>query len=87
MPRPRKSEIPSGSQVPSGPSIWASGRPRRSPSNSPTNSPSTAATNSAVESSWTRPMSQPAGTIVRYGSTAKPTIIQAIVHAARMKPA
>ena len=29
IPRPRNSEIPSGSQVPSGPSIWASGRPEQ----------------------------------------------------------
>src|SRR5215218_78976 len=87
MPRPRNRDTPSGSQVPSGPSICARGRPRRSPSRSPTNSPSTAATNSAVESSWTRRMSHRAGTTVRYGSTANPTSSQAIVHAARMNPA
>ena len=51
------------------------------------NRPSTAATNSAVDMSCTRLTSQPAGTIVRYGSTAKPTTIQAIVQAARMNPA
>ena len=87
IPRPRNSEIPSGSQVPSGPSIWASGRPSSRPSSRPTNRPRIAATNSAVDSSWTFSISQRAGTIVRYGSTAKPTIIHATVQAARMNPA
>ena len=50
-----------------------SGRLSSSPSRRPTNRPRTAATNSAVDSSWTLRISQPAGTIVRYGSSAKPT--------------
>ena len=87
MPRPRKIEIPSGSQVPSGPSIWASGRLSSSPSSRPRNRPRTAATNSAVDISWTRLISHVAGTTVRYGSTAKPMTIQATVQAARKKPA
>ncbi len=53
----------------------------------PIRRPSTAVTNSAVESSWTRSMSQPAGTTVRYGSTAKPTTSQATSQAAMSAPA
>ena len=46
MPRPRKTETPSGSQVPRPPGIWASGRPSRRPISRPMSSPRTAATNS-----------------------------------------
>ena len=35
IPSPRNSEMPSGSQVPSGPSIWASGRPSSRPEQQP----------------------------------------------------
>ena len=50
-------------------------------------SPSTAVTNSAVDSSWTQRTSHAAGTTVRYGSTAKPTMTQATSHAAISAPA
>ena len=44
--------------------------------------PTTAVTNSAVESASTRRISHVAGTTVRYGSTPKPTTIQATTHRA-----
>ena len=86
MPRPRKSETPSGSQVPERAPIGASGRPSRRPMQQAENRPTTAVTNSAVDSSWTCRTSQPAGTTVRYGSMAKPTIIHATTQAARRRP-
>ena len=46
----------------------------------------TAVTNSAVDSSSTRRMSHVAGTTVMYGSSAKPSTIQATTHAARSAP-
>ena len=45
--------------------------------------PITAVTNSAVESCCAWRTSQPAGTTVRYGRIAKPTMIQAAIHATR----
>ena len=65
IPRPRKIDTPSGSHVPSGAGTAASGSPSRSPITRPSSRPTTAVTNSAVESAWTRPISQPAGTTVR----------------------
>ena len=53
---------------------------------SPSSRPATAATNSAVERFWTPRISQPAGTIVRYGRIAKPTTIHATTQAARKAP-
>ena len=86
MPSPNRSDTPSGSQTPSGPSKFDSGRPSRRPINSPMSSPRTAATNSAVDSASTWRMIQSAGTTVRYGRIAKPTTIQATTQAARKAP-
>ena len=47
----------------------------------------TAVTNSAVESASTRAMSQLAGTSVRYGRIANPTMSQATTHVASNAPA
>ena len=86
IPRPRKSDTPRGSHVPSGSGKADSGRPRSRPISIPISSPTTAVTNSAVDSSWICRTSQTAGTTVRYGRIANPTTIHATTHAASSQP-
>ena len=46
----------------------------------------TAVMNSAVDRSWTREISQVAGTTVRYGRIANPTMTHAMTQAASRNP-
>ena len=70
MPEPQDDRDPSGSQSPAGPRTWRAAGPAAGPAAGRGAGPTTAATNSAVDSSWTRSISQPAGSTVRYGRTA-----------------
>src|SRR5687768_961875 len=87
IPRPRNIDTPSGSREPNGGGNADNGKPSRSPINRPSSNPTTAVMNSAVERSSTRAINQLAGTTVRYGRIANPTITQAITQAASRKPA
>ena len=65
----------------SAPAGWTAAGRAAGPAGGPRNSPMIAVTNSAVDSCWTARSAASAGITVRYGSSVKPSTIQATTHA------